>query len=297
MLSASLLAHEDRPLAPHDAWSAWNLDPVVLALLVAATAAVFRSWSRRRDRRSGAEAAFALLGISALAIGLVSPLDATGHALVSVHMVQHLLLILVAAPLLALSAPRRTFALGGPNPLARAWRRVRRLPVMRRGGRHLTRPVVVFLLYAVTLWLWHSAVLYDAAVRSRFVHALEHATFLASALLFWMVVLGGDRHTQRSGAGALLVFGTALHTVLLAALLTFARAPWYAAYQTTTKRWDVDPLGDQQLAGAIMWVPGGLIYTGVALILIGRWIHASDETGFGGSDRDARIATGGTAPR
>jgi putative membrane protein len=119
---------------------------------------------------------------------------------------------------------------------------------------------------------------YDAALDNQLLHVLEHVSFLVTAVLFWQVVVGVRGAARVSGGlGVLLVFATAMQSVLLSVLLTFARTPWYSGYATTTAPWGLDPLTDQQLAGAIMWIPAGGIYLVVALALLVAWIRATER--------------------
>jgi len=271
-----VVAHAGQPPAPHDLWGAWNLDPVLVAGFAVVVAAYRNGWSggprRDLDRRRARCFTGALL---ALGVALLSPLDALSGALASAHMVQHLLLVLVAAPLLALSAPSSTLLRGSPLGVRRAagrWRR--RLRLRRASLRAVAHPVTVWLLHVVTLWFWHAAVPYDAALDNRLLHVIEHASFLVTAVLFWRVVVG-TRSPERvpNGLGVLSVFAMAMQSVLLSVLLTFARAPWYSGYATTTTPWGLAPLADQQLAGVIMWIPAGLLYLGTALALLAAWIR------------------------
>jgi cytochrome c oxidase assembly factor CtaG len=184
-----------------------------------------------------------------MAMALLSPLEEMAHALASAHMVQHLLLILVAAPLLS-KAIRFT------------------LP-------DLVSPPLAWLLHTATIWFWHAAGPYNAAVVNPLLHGLEHLSFLGTAVIFWRVVGIGR---QPEGIGVLLVFAMALQSVFLALLLTFADTPWYWVYSATTRAYGLDPLVDQQLAGVIMWVPAGLVYTGIGLRLLLTWIRQHDPT-------------------
>jgi cytochrome c oxidase assembly factor CtaG len=136
----------------------------------------------------------------------------------------------------------------------------------------------VWLLHVATLWFWHAAVLYDAALRSQLLHVVEHASFLVTALLFWHVVIG-VRSPERvpNGLGVLLVFAMAMQSVFLSVLLTFAGAPWYSGYATTTTPWGLEPLADQQLAGVIMWIPAGLVYLAAGLALLVAWVRATER--------------------
>ena len=273
-------AHAGQPPAPHDVWSAWNPDPLVVLGFVLVV------WAYRRgrpgERRRGLDAwrgRFFAGGLVALGIALLSPLDALSGALASAHMVQHVLLILVAAPLLALGAPSSAIMRGSPRGLRRAIGRWRgRLKLTRRNLRPLRGPIAVSLLHVGALWFWHAAGPYDAALRSEPVHLLEHASFLATALLFWAVVIGARRSDRvPGGLGFMLVFAMAGQSVFLSLLLTFARTPWYSGYATTTTPWGLSQLADQQLAGVIMWVPAGAVYLAAALALLVTWVRATEH--------------------
>ena len=275
-----VLAHPGQPPAPHDLWSAWNLHPVLLAGLLLA------GWAYRRGRTGGPRrpvdtwrARCFTLALVALGLALLSPLDALSNALASAHMVQHLLLLLVAAPLLALSAPSSAILRGSPLAVRRASGRWRRRLGLTHGNLAVLRhPAAVWLLQVGVLWFWHAAAPYDAALDNQFLHLLEHASFLVTAVLFWHVVVGARGMARVSnGLGVLLVFTMAMQSVFLSVLLTFARTPWYSGYATTTASWGLDPLTDQQLAGVLMWIPAGGIYLAAALVLLVTWIRATER--------------------
>jgi putative membrane protein len=275
-----VLAHPGQPPAPHDLWSAWNLHPVLLAGLLLA------GWAYRHGRTGGPRrpvdtwrARCFTLALVALGLALLSPLDALSNALASAHMVQHLLLLLVAAPLLALSAPSSAILRGSPLAVRRASGRWRRRLRLTHGNLAVLRhPAAVWLLQVGVLWFWHAAAPYDAALDNQFLHLLEHASFLVTAVLFWHVVIGVRGAARVSGGiGVLLVFAMAMQSVFLSVLLTFARTPWYSGYATTTASWGLDPLTDQQVAGVIMWIPAGGIYLVAALVLLVTWIRATER--------------------
>jgi putative membrane protein len=274
-----VLAHPGQPPAPHDLWSAWSLHPVLLGGLLLA------AWAYHRGQASGPKrpadrwrARCFWAALAALGLALLSPLDALSGALASAHMGQHLLLLLVAAPLLALSAPSSAILRGSSPAVRRAsgrWRR--RVGLTHANLRPLRHPAAVWLASVAVLWFWHAAGPYDAALASQALHLLEHGSFLVTAVLFWQMVVG-VRGAARvpGGLGVLLVFAMAMQSVFLAVLLTFARTPWYSGYATTTAPWGLDPLTDQQLAGALMWIPAGGIYLVVALALLVAWIRATE---------------------
>jgi putative membrane protein len=274
-----ILAHPGQPPAPHDLWSAWSLHPVLLGCLLLAAWAYRRGQSRGPKRQVDRwRARCFIAALVALGLALLSPLDALSSALASAHMVQHLLLLLVAAPLLALSAPSSAILRGSPLGVRRASGRWRRRLGLTHGNLGVLRhPAAVWLLSVGVLWFWHAAAPYDAALDSEPLHLLEHASFLVTAVLFWHVVVGVRGVARVSnGLGVLLVFTMAMQSVFLSVLLTFARTPWYSGYATTTAPWGLDPLTDQQLAGVLMWIPAGGIYLAVALALLVSWIRATE---------------------
>ena len=283
----TLLGHAGEPLLPHDVWSAWTFDPAVLVGLALAVVAYERG-VRQGSGAGGRRAAFHV-AMAAILVALVSPVDAMAGTLVSAHMVQHVLLILVAAPLLAVSAPAASLLRGTPPAVRTSARDLRRafgLDVDRL--RSVRSPVARWLLYVVTLWIWHASVVYGAAVDNEWLHVVEHVTFLGSAFLIWSVILGPARTRMPRGLGFLAVFTLGLQGIFLSALLTFARTPWYADHLAAPDGWGLDPLADQQLAGVLMWIPAGFIHAGIALYLLLAWMRESD----GHDDRVVEPATG-----
>ena len=210
-------------------------------------------------------------------MALVSPLDAVAEALLSAHMVQHLLLLVVAPPLLVAGRPFIAAAAARPTWRRPALRAVRRRMV-RRAGRLFGHPLLAWFLALIALWTWHLPPLYEAAVAHGGLHALEHASFLGTGLLFWWTALqtGGPRRLAR-GVDVLFVVTGALPGAALGALITFASSPLYGVYASSSRTWGTGPLQNQQWAGAVMWIPSGLVYLGVAGALFVGWLRAMDR--------------------
>jgi cytochrome c oxidase assembly factor CtaG len=227
--------------------------------------ALWRHAGRGRGVRRWQAACFAI-GLLTIVIALDSPIDAAAAQLFAAHMVQHLLLMLVAAPLLVLGRPVAVFAWAAPEPARPSFRRLHILYP-------LTLPAVAFVLHSLALWGWHIPRLYDAAVAEPVLHVIEHVSFFGTAALFWWALLGSGRIGY--GAGVLYVFALALQSTVLGALLTFATTPWYTSHLTTTASWGLTPQEDQQLAGLIMWIPGGIVYLGAGLGLFAAWLKQS----------------------
>jgi len=218
-----------------------------------------------------------VLGTLALAVALLSPLAELAEVLLSAHMTQHELLMLVAAPLLVFAHPLFV----GLWALPAAWRErvgnVTRRPALAAAWRMVTAPFVVFVLHALALWIWHVPVLYQAALESEGVHAAQHLCFFLTAALFWWGMVGGRYGKAAYGVSVLYVFLTAVHSSGLGALLTVAPSLWYPDYAASAVERHVDPLADQQLAGLLMWIPFGVILILLGLALFSAWLGESER--------------------
>ena len=265
-------AHD--PGAGVPAW-AWNFEPWIVGLLVASLAlyvmGLTHLWRKAGLGRgiSVREAAFFGTGWIVLALALLSPIDTLGTKLFSAHMVQHELLMVVAAPLFVLARPLEAWAWALPAGWMTGLAKGVRKGVLERTWRGLTNPVGAFLFHAAALWGWHIPAAFEAAVLDDNLHTLQHSTFLVSALFFWWSVLQPRARPDALGLASL--FATLLHTGALGALLTFAPRAWYAVYDGTG-RFGLSQVEDQQLGGLVMWVPGGLAYLVAGLVIAGSYL-------------------------
>jgi putative copper resistance protein D len=258
----------------------WSFDPLTqLTLLMAAVLYVVAV--RRVDRAHPSNpvpryriAAF-LGGILALEVALASGIERYDATLFSVHMVQHMLLTLVAAPLLVLGAPI-TLLLRVASPVARRrWI----LPVLHsRVVRVVSHPIVTWSVFTVVMWASHLSPLFDAALESEPLHRLEHVVYLGAAMLFWWPVVGADPSPHRMSypARILYLFLQMPQSTFLALTIFNGAAPLYAHYVTTGRPWGPSPLVDQQAAGAIMWVWGDLTFLVAILLVVGAWMRAEE---------------------
>ena len=289
-----MLAHQVVP--PSDLAGSWTFEPALLATLAVAALVHGRGRTRlgrRIARTKEKRRAVAFYGgLVVLAAALMSPLDAMAAALFSGHMVQHLLLMLVAAPLLVYARPSAALVAGLPargrdmvrrsglrGPSAQPGLRGQNSQSRLRGTAHaLANPVVVWIIGTVALWAWHMPALYEAAVAHEPLHVLEHASFLGAAVLFWSVVFAsGTRRGVPRPVAIVLVFASGVQSSALGAVLLFASTPLYAVHESGARVWDVSPLGDQQLAGAMMWSPPALMYIVVMGWLLVRWFAEMDD--------------------
>lgn len=258
------------------AWDlAWSFEPWVVALMLASAAGYARGLTtlwRRAGVGRGVSPAQALAfagGWFALGMALVSPLDRLGVRLFSAHMLQHELMMVVAAPLMCLARPLALWTWAMPVSWRRrvgGWTRARGFSALWRG---ITGPLAAWSLHALALWGWHAPRLFEAALHDEGIHTLQHLGFLGTALLFWWSVL---RPSARSTQGLALasLFTTLMHTGALGALLTLSDQLWYPSYQASAGALGLDPLEDQQLGGLVMWVPAGVVYVVAGLGLAVR---------------------------
>lgn len=250
----------------------WSIDPlVILALVVAVTVytiGAVRLWLHAgiahgvRPWQAAAHGA----GLTVIAIALLSPLDRASDVLFSAHMAQHELLMLIAAPLVVIGRPLAAVMWCLPRP----WR-ARLARGRHTAWRMLTLPAVALLLHVATRLVWHIPAAFDAALASEAVHAFQHASFFATAVLFWWTLLHGRYGRVGYGVAVMFVFFTMLQSGLLAAMFGFADHPFYA-HAERTMAWGVDALRDQQRAGLVMWIPAGILMMGIGLAILAAWL-------------------------
>ena len=273
----SLLLHvaDADAVTPANVWQHWGGDPGALVSVVAIGTlygvGVRRLWTRagRGHVVSRGEVASFYLGILTLLVALCSPLDAVADALFSAHMLQHVLLIGVAAPLAILGAPLLPFLWCLPHDARVAGGRAWNASGMRRGAAILVLPLPAWALHTIALWGWHLPGPYSAALASAPIHALEHSCFYLTALLMWWVALKPLRGHGGIAGSLLVLVGTMVQSGALGAILTFSGTPWYYSQSAGAALWHLTALEDQQLAGLIMWIPAGFAYL-IALLAVLR---------------------------
>jgi putative membrane protein len=261
----------------------WTSDPA-LAWVVAAVA--LYAIGGRRLTRPGSPAAhrwrmasFAA-GLATIVVALDSPIDGLADKLLWVHMVQHILLLMVAPPLLALARPWNRMWHGFPlevrRQVARAVVQGPRWAPVRAAAGLLAGGVASWLAFNLTLVAWHIPAAYDLTLRSQPVHALEHAMFFAVGLVFWTRVIDSPpwRSALPATARAVYVGLALIVSWILAIVLAVASSPLYAPYAAEASRpGAISALADQQLAAGVMWVPGSIPFTIVLLLIAYRWLE------------------------
>lgn len=252
------------PEAVAPGWGSFQLEPTLLVLALAPATLYLVGWLRLRRRmpqRFGAGRLTAFLaGVATVLVALISPIDPLADELLSAHMAQHLLLMMVAPPLIWLGWPVAPVLRGFPRRLRfHVVRLLGRAPV-RRLGRLLGRPQVAWVGFMVLFWSWHAPPCYELAIRNDRVHDLEHLSFLAAGLLFWWPVIRPWPFRPRWPAWVIVPYLVlaALENTAFSALFTFSSHVIYPSYAVTPRLWGIAPLADQALAGVIMWIPGSI---------------------------------------
>ena len=259
----------------------WHFDPLIVGGLLASAIAWWLLVRRVRRLHPGhpvpvARSAAFLGGLATIALALLSGIERYDTTLFSVHMVQHLLLMLVAAPLLALAAPV-TQLLRAASPGVRGrWL----MPFLHS---HLVaavgHPVVAWLAFTLVVWLSHFTPLFDLALEDRGTHELEHAAYLVSALLFWWPVIGADPARRRLPypIRALYVLLQLPVNSFLGMAILFAGSPLYPHYATLGSPYGITALADQQLAGGLMWLAGDVAFIGAILAIVAAWMRHEER--------------------
>jgi cytochrome c oxidase assembly factor CtaG/polyferredoxin len=299
----------------------WAFDPWLLGALLLSAGVYLRGWlvQHLRDPRrwQGGHLAAFLGGLTAIYLALASPIEPFAALFLQVHMVQHLLLMMVAPPLLWLGAPLFPLLRGLPRPVRTYWvAPLLSSPPLRRLVARLTHPLMALPLFVAVTWLWHLPPVYDLALRSRGWHYLQHGCFLGAALLFWYPVVRPYPARPRWSLWLLFPYLIVadLSNTVLSAVLTFSDRVLYPYYTEVPRLGGLSALEDQSAAGVLMWVPGSIIFL-LPLFVLGVRLLSGPDTDprhkpeapvgnkrisrwpFGlGSGPDAGIRTGRVSP-
>jgi cytochrome c oxidase assembly factor CtaG len=276
-----------------DLLTLWAFWPQIILILVGLGVVYGLGWRRLRERgahqlANGWRLASFIIGLLTLGLAMLSAIEVLQDLLFSLHMVQHLLIMMVGAPLLLLADPYPFLVWGLPTNARRGmvWL-MGRGSRFRRIFRRVATPWVIWVLYVGSTWIWHIPAAYDAALRYEVLHVMEHLTYFLTALLFWWHITGSSpRLYGRLGYGFRLGYALAalVQNELLGIIIAFSGEPLFAYYTTVPRLWGISVMEDQMLGGALMWVPGGMMYALTAVILLARWLQQEEE-------RAAREAT------
>lgn len=275
----------------------WSLDPplvlcVDLAICYWLGARRTVTPLRKRTAQRWRDAAF-YGALVVLVVALSSPLDALSERLFWAHMTQHILVMLVAAPLIVLSRPWvrlwRCLPLGARRRLARGLSQGRRTAPLRALSAFVGRPAASLVLFSIVLLGWHLPAMFDATLRSSALHGLEHSLFFATAVLFFKQVIPSPplRLSLAPPQRVLYAIAAMIVSWALAVVLALAPHALYPRYAHETARpGGISALADQQLAAGIMWVPGSITFLIVVFVYVHRWLTPTETA----SNRSPRLA-------
>lgn len=270
----ALAAHEGHHDVVAPSMSAWD---VLAAVVLLISGALYAAGQRRMAQRGASpwrvERIAFWAGWAVMLTAVLPPLDRLAVLSFAAHMLQHELLMLVGVPLMIIGRPLPTWLWGLPPALRTRAGHVLQGTAVGGAWRFLSAPLVAWALHGLAVWVWHVPRLYEMAVRDEGIHALQHATFVGTSVLFWWGLVYGRYGRAGYGASVFYVFTTAVHTGILGALFTLAARPLYRVYVERAP----DPLADQQLAGLVMWVPAGLVLTMAGIGLFAAWLGESDR--------------------
>lgn len=261
-------------------WTDWSLDPS-LAYVAVAGLLYWVGGHGYRARRHPLAAVSFYVGLLTIVLALDSPIDSYADDLFWVHMLQHILLLTVAPPLILLGRPWprmwRGLPLGARTEVGRTIARAR----WTRPVRALARPIPAWVLYSVTIVAWHIPAAYNATLTSGPIHNAEHTMFFVFGMLFWARVIDPGPLRPRLVWPARLgyVAGAMVVGWMLAIALVVVPHPLYGHYTAlVTRPGGISALTDQQIAGGMMWVPGSIAYGVTLLIGLYRWLEPDTAT-------------------
>jgi cytochrome c oxidase assembly factor CtaG len=260
----------------------WTFEPWILIPLLLTAGIYLRGWwdlNRRLPGRFPVWRPIAFqAGLLTLFLALASPLHPLAERLLQFHMIQHLLLMMVVPPLLLLGAPILPLLRGLPRPvLQHGLGPFFAAPELQRLGHFLTHPLVCLLAFTVSNVAWHVPGLYETALQSEFWHDVQHVCFLGTGLLFWWPVVQPWPSRPRWPAWAMILYLLLadIQNTALSAFLIFSERVLYPSYAAVPRLWGISALDDQAAAGAIMWVPGSVIFLVPVAVLAIRLLESS----------------------
>lgn len=270
----------------------WDLRIEVILVLLSAAALFTVGWRRLRKRSTvrsdiGRLQAGALWrpvvyvsGLIILGIALMSPIDVLASQLFTMHMVQHVLLVMLVPPLLLVANPLPFSLWALPARLRlRAGALLSRQSSFRKYLTKATGAGIVWMVFVIVYWGWHDPRAYDLALRNAFVHDIEHITFFVVSVLFWWHALGaGPRiHRPMSQVMRFAYLLSAIPISMVAGVaISFANEPIYEFYEAMPRLWGLSVMDDQRIAGVIMWVVGSMMFMAAALIIAARWLQREE---------------------
>ena len=287
LLFPSAAQAHDTGTIPDSFWSAWSLEPYTLVLIWIAALWYWVGVRRLREHAAGAAVlptwriASFYTGLALLLLALVSPLHVYGEYLISVHMVQHMVVTMIVAPLIVLGDPFLVMLWGFPSDQRRTvGRQLAPSLLPHRIAAWLLQPPIGLIVHVTTVLIWHLPPFYEAAVHHEFIHYLQHTSFIVTSMWFWWPVIDAvpARRTMSYPVKLLyLFFAMLFQEKLIGGILTFVRVPIYPHYAEVAHLWNTTGSQDQQLAGIVMMVGGAVLYFTAFTAVFFAWAHESEK--------------------
>jgi putative membrane protein len=261
----------------------WRLD--VIVVLVAFATLYTVGWVRLRRKKTQLAKVWRLVsyysGLMIVAIALMSGFDTFQTQLFFVHMAQHLLLVMYAPPLIYFGNPMPFIVWALPGlERQQIGRLLTQKSLFRRVFVAVTAPWIGWLLYTCTLWLWHDPNLYNAAIENDFIHDIEHLSFFLTAMLFWWHITdsapnfhGNRTYIQRMST----IIAGYFANLALGVAITMSSNLIYTHYAKVPRVWGIEPKQDQTIGGILMWIPGGMMYLMILLVLVALQMNYSEQ--------------------
>lgn len=275
----------------------WDLRPEIILVLGLAAAVYLVGWRRLRalagarpavadeHTKSPLTAGWRLAtywgGLATIAVALMSPVDILSSQLFFMHMIQHLLLTMVAVPLLLIGNPFPVLVWGLPKRTRLSVSGLlNERSTFRKVLAKITSPGIVWLLYVSALIGWHDPKMYDLALRNQFVHDLEHLSFFITTMLLWWHVLGvAPRFHRTMSVGQRLIYTISVVpvSVIIGVAIAFAQTPIYTYYLDVPRLMGLSVLEDQMISGILMWIPGSEMFFWAALIVLTQIVKEDEK--------------------
>ena len=257
-------------------WNLWTFDLLVITGLFILFGLYTRGLWLSRGRSGNLfpwwRTSLFYIGWLALLAGAISPIDGLSGDLFLMHMIQHLLLMMIGPPLILLGAPVVPVLRGLPDVVRYNFAiPLLQMRKIRKVLSFLIAPLVAWLFFVFTLWIWHIPSVYNNATQNEPLHLLQHFMFISAAGFFWWTVIDPIplRSRLASALRLLYLFLATIQNVVLGAIITLSPDVLYTYYETVPRTWGISTADDQTIAGVIMWIPGTMMYfTAMAVIFL-----------------------------
>ena len=253
-------------------WLNWSLPFHIILVLIIVLGLYFRGVILFNEKMSTQFPKWRiicyLIGWLLLLLALISPIDVYADSLAWVHMLQHTIILMISAPLMVLGRPAYIGHWSLSKNILHNNSILRVFYVKTLGFSKAHKPILAWLLYSLTLWIWHIPLFYESALANETIHDIQHIAFFITSYFFWKVLFDPFKERFMTIIGIIYPFIASLHSIILGVLMTLSPKAWYDPYILTAPNFNLTPLEDQQIAGFIMWMPAGVTYAAAAISIV-----------------------------